>query len=46
MIEIAGRSRIRAAPRRAESQPIAFLLRLDWVLMAATFALIGAMLEA
>jgi rod shape determining protein RodA len=41
MIEIAERSRIRAAPRRAESQPIAFLRRLDWVLMAATFALVG-----
>jgi rod shape determining protein RodA len=41
MIEFAERPRIRAASARAESQPIAFLRRVDWVLMAATFALIG-----
>jgi rod shape determining protein RodA len=41
MIEIAERPRIRAASGRPESQPIAFLRRLDWVLMAATFALVG-----
>ena len=42
MIEIAERPRVglASAARRARA-PLAFLRRLDWVLMAATFALVG-----
>ena len=41
MIEIAERPRIRATGARAESAPIAFLRRLDWILLAAALALVG-----
>ncbi len=41
MIEATQNARIRHASGRAEATPIAFLRRLDWVLLAATFALIG-----
>ena len=42
MIEVAERRpTIRAAGRRSEAHPLAFLRRLDWVLMAAALALIG-----
>jgi rod shape determining protein RodA len=41
MIELAQRPRIGAAARRAESRPLAFLRRLDWVLMSATAALVA-----
>ena len=39
MIQIAERRRVRVAGRRTDSRPLAFLKRLDWVLMAAAFAL-------
>jgi rod shape determining protein RodA len=41
VIEVAERPRIRAAGRRSEAHPLAFLRRLDWVLMAAALGLIG-----
>ena len=41
MIEATQTARIRHASGRAEATPIAFLRRLDWVLLAAAFALIG-----
>lgn len=41
MIEIAERPRVSVAARRPESPAIAFLRRLDWVLMAAAFALVA-----
>jgi rod shape determining protein RodA len=41
MIEIADRPRIRAAGTRAEAAPLAFLRRLDWILLAAAAALVG-----
>ena len=41
MIEATQTARIRHASSRAEATPIAFLRRLDWVLLAAAFALIG-----
>jgi rod shape determining protein RodA len=40
MIELAQRPRVVTA-RRAESRPLAFLRRLDWVLMSATAALVA-----
>ncbi len=41
MIEIADRPRIRAAGARAEPAPLAFVRRLDWILLAAAAALVG-----
>ena len=41
MMEIADRPRIRAAGTRAEPAPLAFVRRLDWVLLAAAAALVG-----
>ncbi len=41
MIEAAERTRIRARAGRTASEPVAFLRRLDWVLLAAAFGLIG-----
>ena len=41
MIEATQTARIRHASGRAEATPIAFLRRLDWVLLGAAFALIG-----
>ena len=41
MIDVVARPRVRVAGGRAQSRPFAFLRRLDWVLMAAAFALIG-----
>jgi len=41
MIELAQRPRIRTAGSRVEAAPIAFVRRLDWVLLAAAIALIG-----
>jgi rod shape determining protein RodA len=41
VIEAVARQRVRVAGRRADSRPLAFLKRLDWVLMAATLALVG-----
>ena len=41
MIEFADRPRTRHVSGRAEAAPIAFLRRLDWVLLAAAFALVG-----
>ena len=41
MIELTERPRMRPASGRSESAPIAFLRRLDWVLLAAALALIG-----
>ena len=41
MIELAQQPRIRTAGGRAEAAPIAFIRRLDWVLLAAAIALIG-----
>ncbi|MDQ3122955.1 MAG: hypothetical protein M3Q59_10525, partial [Actinomycetota bacterium] len=41
MIEAAARPRIRAARPRAESHPLALVLRLDWVLLATAVALVG-----
>jgi len=41
MIEAAERSRVRARAGRTASEPIAFLRRFDWVLLAAAFGLIG-----
>jgi len=41
MIEAAERSRVRARTARTASEPIAFLRRFDWVLLAAAFGLIG-----
>jgi rod shape determining protein RodA len=39
MIELAQRPRVPVAARRAESRPLAFARRLDWVLMSAAAAL-------
>jgi len=39
VIQIAERRRVRVVGRRMDSRPLAFLKRLDWVLMAAAFAL-------
>jgi rod shape determining protein RodA len=41
VIEAVARQRVRVAGRRADSRLLAFLKRLDWVLMAAAFALVG-----
>jgi rod shape determining protein RodA len=41
MIEFADRPRIRPAGTRAEAAPLAFLRRLDWILLAAAAALVG-----
>ena len=41
MIELVARPRVRLAGPRAESRPVAFLKRLDWVLMTAALALVG-----
>jgi rod shape determining protein RodA len=41
MIEIAERPRVSLASARSEARPLAFLRRLDWVLMSATFALVA-----
>jgi rod shape determining protein RodA len=41
MIELADRPRIRAAGTRAEPAPLAFVRRLDWILLAAAAALVG-----
>ena len=41
MIEFTERPRIRHVSGRGESAPIAFLRRLDWILLAAAFALVG-----
>jgi rod shape determining protein RodA len=41
MIEIAERPRVGLASARSEARPLAFLRRLDWVLMSATFALVA-----
>ena len=41
MIELAQRPRVSVAARRAEPRTLAFLRRLDWVLMSATAALVG-----
>jgi rod shape determining protein RodA len=41
MIDVAARPRVRVAGRRSESQPLAFIRRLDWVLLAAGVALIA-----
>ena len=41
MIEVAERPRIRAGGSRAEPALIAFLRRLDWILLAAALALVG-----
>jgi rod shape determining protein RodA len=41
MIEIAESARIHVRPARAQAEPLAFLRRLDWVLMAAGVALVG-----
>ncbi|HEY4621747.1 MAG TPA: FtsW/RodA/SpoVE family cell cycle protein [Gaiellaceae bacterium] len=41
MIEAAERSRFRARTARTAAEPIAFLRRFDWVLLAAAFGLIG-----
>jgi rod shape determining protein RodA len=41
VIELVARQRVRVAGRRTDSRPLAFLKRLDWVLMAAAFALAG-----
>jgi rod shape determining protein RodA len=41
MIEIAERPRVRIAGGRRESRVFSFVRRLDWVLLAAAFALVG-----
>lgn len=41
MIEVTQQPRIRTVPGRAEAAPIAFACRLDWVLLAAAFSLVG-----
>ena len=41
MIEASERPRIRSVTGRAEAAPLAFLRRLDWVLLAAAFGLVG-----
>jgi len=41
MIEAAERSRVRTRAGRTTSEPVAFLRRFDWVLVAAAFGLIG-----
>jgi rod shape determining protein RodA len=41
VIEIAARRRVPVAGRRSDSHVVAFVRRLDWVLMAAAFALVA-----
>jgi rod shape determining protein RodA len=41
VIEVVARQRVRVAGRRADSRLLAFVKRLDWVLMAAALALVG-----
>jgi rod shape determining protein RodA len=41
MIQVAERRHLRVAGSRTDSAPLAFLRRLDWVLMAASLALVG-----
>jgi rod shape determining protein RodA len=41
MIELVARPRVRVTGSRAEPRALAFVKRLDWVLMAATAALVG-----
>jgi rod shape determining protein RodA len=41
MIELVARPRVRLAGPRAESRPVAFVRRLDWVLMTAALALVA-----
>jgi rod shape determining protein RodA len=41
MFELTQQPRIRTVGGRAEAAPIAFLRRLDWVMLAAAFALVG-----
>jgi len=41
MIEIAERARVRVRPERTQAEPLAFLRRLDWVLLTAGLALVG-----
>jgi rod shape determining protein RodA len=41
VIDVAARQRVRVAGRRSDSRLLAFVRRLDWVLMAAALALVG-----
>ncbi len=41
MIEVAERPRIRVAGRRSESHPLAFVRRLDWILLGTALALVA-----
>jgi rod shape determining protein RodA len=41
MIEAAQRPRIRVAGRRSESRPLAFVRRLDWILLGTALALVA-----
>jgi rod shape determining protein RodA len=41
VIDVAARQRVRVAGRRSDSRLLAFLRRLDWVLMAAALALVA-----
>jgi rod shape determining protein RodA len=41
MIELVARPRVRVAGPRVESRPLAFIRRIDWVLMTAALALVG-----
>ncbi len=41
MIEVSERSRVRSVTGRTEVAPLAFLRRLDWVLLMAAFGLVG-----
>jgi rod shape determining protein RodA len=41
LIGVAERARIGLRPERARAEPLAFLRRLDWVLLSAGFALVG-----
>jgi rod shape determining protein RodA len=41
MIEVAERPRIRVAGRRSASQPLAFVRRLDWILLGTALALVA-----
>ena len=41
MLEAAGRPRIRSAPGRAEPALLAFVRRLDWILLLAALGLVG-----
>ena len=41
MIGVAERPRMRVAGNRIDTRPLEFLRRLDWVLLAAVFGLVG-----